>query len=206
VFQTGPFSFLVYTPHPYTTQVECRNGTHYPLFLGRMTKITIEPHCTLTLKAHHLQPAEHFHLDPSTLVSEWIWDPLQLPAHLLPQTPHVDLALNHLSSSLRLLKSDSQSALKQLSEEATLDNEFEAMLIKQIQTPSTSATFFWVCFLFAAAGFSGLIAVVVYYRCVVRKYPSLVEALESMQNLIPLEDMSNSPPQPGKTSRLNSPA
>ena len=136
VYQTGPFSFLVFTPEPYTTQVECRNGTHIPLFLGRMTKLNLEPHCYITLKAHHLQPSEHFQLDPSTILSEWIWNPLQLPAHLLPQAPHVDLALNHLSSSIRSLSTDSQalysktqSDLKQLTQDATLDSEFEALLV-----------------------------------------------------------------------------
>jgi len=202
VYQLSPFSFLVFTPEPYNAQIECRNGNHTPVFLGRMTKLTIPPHCHLPLRSHFIQPTEHFMLNTKTVLSEWSWNPLHLPAYLLPQTPHVDLALNRISDSLRTVKSelrsvrtDSQSSylqtqadLKQLSIDATLDSEFETLLIKQAKTLSTSAIFLWVCFSLAVLGCLGSFAFYVYHWCTIRKYPSLVEALESMQTLLPSEE------------------
>jgi hypothetical protein len=111
VYQTGPYDFLIFSPNPYNAQVECRNDTHTPVFLGRMTKLTIPPHCHLTLKSHLLRPSEHFHLNSKAVLSEWHWNPLHLPAHLLPQTPYVDLALNRLSSTIKTLRSDLDSAI-----------------------------------------------------------------------------------------------
>jgi hypothetical protein len=202
VYQTGPYTFLIFTPFPYNAQIDCRNGNHTPIFLGRMTKLTIPPHCHLSLRSHFIQPSEHLYLTTKTILSEWVWNPLHLPAHLLPQTPHVDLALNRISSSLKGLKSElksvsskshdqflqSQSDLKQLSDDATLDSEFESLLIRQIQKPSLSAIIFWVCFSLAVSGCIGSLAFFLYHWCTVRKYPSLVEALESMQTLLPQEE------------------
>jgi len=216
VYQTRSYTFLVFTPTPYNAQIDCTNGNHTPVFLGRMTKLTIPPHCHLSLRSHFIQPSEHFRLNTKVILSEWSWNPLHLPAHLLPQTPHVDLALNRLSSTIKSIKSEfrsaitdsqlrhlqTQSDLQQLSEDATLDSEFESLLIKQAQKPSISAIFFWVCFSLAIAGCIGSLAFCVYHWCTVRKYPSLVEALESMQTLIPAEEAKEVLIQPQKASVL----
>jgi hypothetical protein len=197
VYQTGPYTFLVYSPTPYTTKVECNNGTLVPLFLGLVSKISIEPHCHVHLKSHLIQPTENFRLDTKTILSEWNWDPLTLPATLLPQSPHIDKALHALATSLQHLKtnfhntqtnsskyrSDTHKALVQLAQDATLDSEFESLLIKQFKTPSVTTILFWLCFSFVLLGCLGTACFCCYQYCITRRYPSLVEALESMQQL-----------------------
>jgi len=152
----------------------------------------------------------------AAVLSEWDWDPMDLPANLLPQNPHVDSALHKLAVSIKALKTDlrhsqaettahdfqSRAALEQLSQEATLDSEFESVLIKQMKTLSLSAILFWCCFSLAVLGCVGLLIFCLHHWCTVRKYPSLVEALESMQQLLPPEENRDTPIPANRAYRL----
>jgi hypothetical protein len=213
VYQTGPFTFLVFSPGTFTTKVECTNGTMTPIFLGQVTRLTIPPHCHATLQTHILRPTEHYKLDTKSVITEWEWDPLDLPADLLTNGPHLDISLHRLSASLNNLKTadkdlksatlnlrtETKSAYTQLSQDATLDSEFESVLIKQMQTVSISAIVFWFCFSVAILGCFGSTGFYLYYYCTTRKYPSLVDALESMQQLLPPDEISEPPIKPTRT-------
>jgi hypothetical protein len=67
------------------------------------------------------------------------------------------------------------------------------MLIKQMQTISIPAIVFWFCFSVAILGTLGSAGFYLYYYCTTRQYPNLVDALESMQQLLP-PDESHEPP------------
>jgi hypothetical protein len=146
-------------------------------------------------------------------MTEWDWDPLELPADLLINGPHLDISLHRLSASLKNLKSTTQtlnsdtlhlraetkSAYQKLSQDATLDTEFESVLIKQMQTVSISAIVFWFCFSVSILGCLGSAGFYLYYYCTTRKYPTLVDALESMQHLLPPDEICEPPLKPTRT-------
>ncbi len=200
VYQTGPSSFLVFSPESYATKVECSNGTLVPIFVNQVTRLTIPPQCQATLKTHLLKPTEHIRLENKALVSDWELDPLDLPADLMENGPYIDFSLHKLATSIQKLKTvtshldsenkqlraETKSAYWQLSSDAALDTEFESLLIKQMQTPSVTAIVFWFCFSIAVLGCLGSAIFYFYYSWTTRKYPSLVDALESMQELVPI--------------------
>jgi len=185
VFQMTPTDFIVFSPTQFTTKIECTNGTLFPIFIGQVTKVTIQPGCHLTLNSHFVRPTEHFRLDANALVTEWTWDPLDLPSDLLTNGPHIDHYLKRLTHSLKKLKQDQAAELSQLRQEAAMDSEFEPLLIKQMKTFSIPAILFWFCFGISILGCLGSAIFYTYYQCTVRHYPSLVQALESMQLLLP---------------------
>jgi hypothetical protein len=41
VYQLNANEHLVFSPTPLTTQIKCRNGTHYPVFLSETTKLAV---------------------------------------------------------------------------------------------------------------------------------------------------------------------
>ena len=193
VFQMTPTTFLVFSPTQFTTKIECNNGTLFPIFIGQVTKVTIQPGCHLTLNAHFLRPTEHFRLDSNALISEWTWDPLDLPSDLLANGPHIDHYLKRLTHALKKLRRDQTADISQLRQEATLDSEFEPLLINQMKTLSIPAILFWFCFGISVLGCLGSAIFYTYYQCTVRRYPSLVQALESMQQLLPEGEANLSP-------------
>jgi hypothetical protein len=108
--------------------------------------------------------------------------------------PYIDFSIHKLASSIQKLKTvtfhldsknkqlraETKSAYWQLSSDATLDTEFESLLIKQMQTPSVTAIIFWFCFSIAVLGCLGSAIFYLYYHWTTHKYPSLVDELESM--------------------------
>jgi hypothetical protein len=68
-----------------------------------------------------------------------------------------------------------------------------------MRTYSISAIVFWFCFSVAILGCFGSAIFYLYYYCTTRKYPSLVDALESMQQLLPPEEITEPPHKPTRT-------
>ena len=199
VYQTSPTSFLVFSPIQYTSKIECSNGTIFPIFIGQVTKVHINPGCQLSLNTHLLQPTDHIRLHTDALISEWSWDPLDLPSELITNGPHIDHYIKRLTHALQKLKTlqaddiqrlrhNQEQDIAQLRHDATLDSEFQPLLIKQMKTLSLPSVLFWFCFAISLLGCFGSAIFYMYYRYSVRRYPSLVEALESMQQLIPDEE------------------
>ena len=199
VYQTSPTSFLIFSPTQFTTKIECSNGTIFPIFIGQVTRVHINQGCHLSLNAHLLQPTNHIRLHTDALISEWTWDPLDLPSELITNGPHIDHYIKRLTHALRKLKTlqadditrlrhDQDRDMAQLRLDATLDSEFEPLLVKQMQTLSLPSVLFWFCFSISLLGCFGSAIFYMYYQYSVRRYPSLVEALESMQQLIPDEE------------------
>ena len=204
VYQTSPTTFLVFSPTQFTSKIECLNGTIFPIFIGQVTKVHINPGCHLSLNAHLLQPSDHIRLNTDALISEWTWDPLDLPSELITNGPHIDHYLKRLTHALRKLKTtqeldmtklqqDQQRDMAQLRQDATLDSEFEPLLVKQMQKVSLPSILFWFCFSISLLGCLGSAIFYMYYQYSVRRYPSLIEALESMQQLIPDEERTAVP-------------
>jgi hypothetical protein len=131
---------LVVSPAPFTTQILCNNGSHFPLRLKSTTRVTIPPACHVELKNHTISADDNIRLAPEPLQFQWTFNPLILPSELLQHASHVDDELNNLKSSLKTLQNLTIS-----------DNEFPDLLSDNLSKVSTFSILLWVTFAIAVA-------------------------------------------------------
>jgi hypothetical protein len=124
--------YLVYSPQPFTTRASCLNGSSYTADFGQTTKLTVPDGCFIKLKAHTLRVDEKFHVPLAPQISEWKWNPLELPADLLDRSVHLDFNLNSLSQRVNSLRNDS-----------TLDSELPELVERHLSSHSRFAVLVW---------------------------------------------------------------
>ena len=106
VYQLSGSTYLVYAPHPFTTRVDCINGSSFSAYFGQTTKLTIPSGCSVQLRSHFLRVDEKFHMPLPPEVTEWRWDPLSLPADLLGRASYLDSTFVDVLNNLTQLRSD----------------------------------------------------------------------------------------------------
>ena len=132
VYQMSSNEYLVYSPHPFTTRLACLNGSSYTADFGQTTRLFVPNGCSVQLKAHTLRVDEKYHVPLPPEISEWKWNPLELPADLLDRSVHLDFNLQSLARHLSQLRNDS-----------TLDIELPALIDDHLQTGSTFGILIW---------------------------------------------------------------
>ena len=146
VYQISANNHIIVTPAPFTTQIQCANGTHLAVRIGRINKVYVPAGCTLQLKNHTITADDNIRITPEPLQFEWDLDPLTLPSELLHTTGHLDDQLNNLKTHI--------ADLKNL---AVTDNEFEQILNQSVLSPSSHFTILiWVSVFLAALAFTCL--------------------------------------------------
>ncbi len=83
VFQVSPTNYIIISPYPHTTQVACKNGTHYPIQIQTTTRLHLDPSCTLRLFNHTLRWDKSLRLKPKPLLWTWSFNPLSLPSETM---------------------------------------------------------------------------------------------------------------------------
>lgn len=106
VFQVSPTDHIIISPYPHTTQVTCKNGTHYPIRIQTTTKLHLNPGCTLRLFNHTLRSDESLRLKPEPLLWTWSFNPLSLPSETMASAKHIDDHLNRIWNSLQALQNE----------------------------------------------------------------------------------------------------
>jgi hypothetical protein len=106
VFQVSPTDHIIISPYPHTTQVTCKNGTHYPIRIQTTTKLHLNPGCTLRLFNHTLRSDESLRLKPEPLLWTWSFNPLSLPSETMASAKHIDDHLNRIRNSLQALQNE----------------------------------------------------------------------------------------------------
>ena len=144
VYQMSSNEYLVYSPHPFTTRLACLNGSSYTADFGQTTRLFVPNGCSVQLKAHTLRVDEKYHVPLPPEISEWKWNPLELPADLLDRSVHLDFNLQSLARHLSQLRNDS-----------TLDIELPALIDDHLQTGSTFGILIW--FLLCLASLSPVV-------------------------------------------------
>ena len=133
VYQISGSVYLVYSPSPFTTRVDCLNGSSFSAFFGQTTKLTIPNGCQVKLCSHSLRVDEKFHMPLPPEVTDWKWDPLSLPADLLGRASYLDQAFVDLIQNV-----------SQLREDAMLDSELPARVDHHISARSWFGIIMWV--------------------------------------------------------------
>jgi len=141
IYQISPTDYLLFTPHKYTTQIQCKNGTNFPLYLSQTTKFHLPEDCRVSLQAFSIQSDYNIRISPEPLNVPWQWDPLTLPSELLLDAAIIDEKINRLDDNLRKLLNDTSHK-----------TDFEAMLNTSFSDPTYYPWFIWVSILLAVLG------------------------------------------------------
>lgn len=113
VFQLSPTKHLVFSPEPLTTRINCRNGTHQPLFLSAgNNRIEISQGCWAELNSHIISSDFDIRVSPDPLEYAWHWDPMHLSASLLQDAHHMDQVIDQLHTDMKHLQNTSIQAGK----------------------------------------------------------------------------------------------
>ena len=133
VFQVSATDHLVVSPFPHTTQITCKNGTHYPIRIRTTSRIHVNPGCQLTLFNHTLRSDQSIRIKPEPLLFSWAFNPLTLPSELISEAKHLDDQVNLLKSSISTLNNVT-----------TQDSEIPQIITDTLSTTSTFSILFWI--------------------------------------------------------------
>jgi hypothetical protein len=133
VFQVSATDHLVVSPYPHTTQITCKNGTHYPIRIRTTSRIHINPGCSLTLFNHTLRSDQSTRIKAEPLLFSWAFNPLTLPSELISEAKHLDDQVNQLKSSISTLNTV-----------AAQENEIPQLITDTLSTTSTFSILFWI--------------------------------------------------------------
>jgi hypothetical protein len=136
VFQVSPTDHIIISPYAHTTQVACKNGTHYPIRIQTTTRLHLDPGCTLKLFNHTLRSDESLRLKPEPLLWTWAFDPLTLPSETMAQAKHIDDHINLIKTHIATLQN-----------ETVKDSEFPTQISDTLTSSiSTFSVLFWTMF------------------------------------------------------------
>jgi hypothetical protein len=96
VYQLNANEHLVFSPTPLTTQIKCRNGTHYPVFVLETTKLTVPDGCKTELNQHFIKSNFNIKVSPAALNFQWQIDLTSFPASILLDASKMDQQLFNL--------------------------------------------------------------------------------------------------------------
>ena len=169
VYQLSATTHYIVTPEPFTTQIQCKNGSHFPLRINRASKIYVPPTCTVNLKNHTITSDENIRITPEPLQFTWDFNPLTLPSELLQTASHLDDQLNNMKQRLQQLHNDTIQ-----------DAEFESLLNSTVTSPSSYISILiWISVLIAGLTFC---CVFVWYCCNKRRYARMKREVEDEVN------------------------
>ena len=146
VYQLSATDHLLFTPMPYNTRIECKNGSHFPLYLAQTTQLHVPEECSVNLKSHQIQSDYNIRISPEPLHIPWQWDPLTLPADLLLDAAVIDRKIHTVSTDLARL----------LNETGT-KTDFNNMLNTHFYNPTSLPWFVWISISASIAALSLLI-------------------------------------------------
>ena len=140
VYQLSATDHLLFTPIPYNTRIDCKNGSHFPIYLAQTTQLHVPEECSVVLKSHSIQSDYNIRISPEPLHIPCQWDPLTLPADLLLDAAVIDRKIHTVSTDLARL----------LNETGT-KTDFNNMLNDRFYDPTSFPWFVWVSILASAA-------------------------------------------------------
>ena len=133
VYQVSATDHLIFTPHPYSTNINCKNGSSFPTYITQTYKLHVPEDCRIKLKSHSIQSDYNIRIAPPPLAVPWEMDPMLLPAELFLDAAVIDMRLNAVHKNLQNL----------LVETANKTN-FESMMYDTLANPATFPWFFWI--------------------------------------------------------------
>ena len=188
VYQLSATDHLLFTPVPYNTRIDCKNGSHFPIYLAQTTQLHVPEECSIILKSHSIQSDYNMRISPEPLHIPWQWDPLTLPADLLLDAALIDRKIHTVSSDLAKL----------LNETGT-KTDFHNMLNDRFYDPTSFPWFVWVSILASIAALLLLIFWYCYNLRQQRQYQQIAQPPIQLIN-IPQQPSQSPPPPPPPTA------
>ena len=75
VYRLSATEHLVFSPNPLITQIECKNGSHFPLRLKATSRISIPEGCSAQLHNHTIYSDPTLRIAPEALHFTWDFNP-----------------------------------------------------------------------------------------------------------------------------------
>jgi hypothetical protein len=177
VYQLSATDHLLFTPSPYITRIECKNGSQFPLYLGQTTHLHVPEECSVVLKSHFIQSDYNIRISPEPLHIPWQWDPLTLPADLLLDAAIIDRKINSVNKNIA-----------KIFNETGTKTDFEKLLNNHFYNPTSFPWFVWVSILASAAA---LILLIFWYCYNLKQQQQYVQV--TTQPPIQLSNIPDSP-------------
>jgi hypothetical protein len=146
VFELSNNQFLVSSPQPFHTTIECGEDTH-TVKLTKLSQIHIQGGCEVTLRQHTLRPELNLFTDFGVINFEWTWDPTEL----FPSIPLPEIAT--------IIDSFKDSGIHTLNVK-----EIAKWKLHHLHPVSPMTNLIILVIVFALL-FSGLIVLCFYYKC-----------------------------------------
>ena len=181
VYQLSPTNYLVFTPEPYKTTIECKTGANIPVFLTQIYQLHVPEDCKITLKSHAIQSDFNIRINPAPLDIPWSIDPMDLPADILLDAAVIDDKMKTLDTDLKILLN-----------ETSKKPDFDSMLNKGMSHPSSYPWFFWLNLIIACSALAFLILWYVLNKIQAKKQLQLENKL----------NIATAPNQPNGTNNL----
>ena len=140
-------------PQPLTTEISCRNGTHFPLKVKATTKITIPEGCTTQLVNYTIQSDFSLRVAPESLHFEWEFNP-----SILPDSAQLIQGTRHIGHQLAMVRQH----LKTIIDNQTSHEVFVDMMGKHISSPNLLSILIWSCLIFL--GLALVVTIVIWSR------------------------------------------
>ena len=142
VYRLSATEHLVFSPNPLITQIECKNGSHFPLRLKATSRISIPEGCSAQLHNHTIYSDPTLRIAPEALHFTWDFNPANLPnsAQLLEGTKHIGPQLAMI-----------RKHLDQLANETIAKEVFAGLLVEHLTSPNSISILIWVILIVLAA-------------------------------------------------------
>ena len=136
VYQLNANDHLIFSPRPFTAQIICQNGSHYPVQLINTQKIFIPDYCSITLVNHTITSDGNIRISPPALQMQMTLNLNLFPSEMMDDITHADDEFNKIHRHLQKIQNDTIT-----------DEVFNSMLHKNIlSSSSTLSTVLWTLF------------------------------------------------------------
>ena len=89
IFELSNRNFLISTPEPFHTSIECGEESH-AVKIEKLTKLNVQGGCQVRLKQHIIRPERDLFIDYKVIHFEWTWDTAQLfPSIEIPEIQNI---------------------------------------------------------------------------------------------------------------------
>jgi hypothetical protein len=112
VYQLNANDHLIFSPKPFTAQIICQNGSHYPVQLINTQKIFIPDFCSITLVNHTISSDGNIRISPPAL--QMTLNLNLFPSEMMDDITHADDEFNRIHRHLQIQNKTTQSQTKYL--------------------------------------------------------------------------------------------
>jgi hypothetical protein len=136
VYQLNANEHLIFSPKPFTAQIICQNGSHFPVQLLNTQKILVPDFCSVNLINHTILSDGNIRLSPPALQMQMTLNLNLFPSEMMETLTHADDEFNRIHRHLERLMNDTIT-----------DDVFNGMLHKNmLSSSSTLSTVLWTLF------------------------------------------------------------